>query len=148
LTHNIRDIEGVNNVISLPEIRMILKDTAELKFYLAEVLPDRSPTNAQRDSALEVARTQRIYVDHIGNTENGATMMLVSVQKEVMTSARREGLVALLLEAGDKFVKDTGIELRYAGLPFIRTYVAGQVKREMQYFLYASALVTGLIMFL
>src|SRR5690606_40503252 len=28
LTHNIREIEGVNNVISLPEIRMILKDTA------------------------------------------------------------------------------------------------------------------------
>src|SRR5690606_32931778 len=39
LTHNIREIEGVNNVISLPEIRMILKDTAESKFYLAEVFP-------------------------------------------------------------------------------------------------------------
>src|SRR5690606_683919 len=70
------------------------------------------------------------------------------IWKEVMNSARREGLVASLLEAGDKFQEQTGIELRYAGLPFIRTYVAGQVKREMQYFLYASALVTGLIMFL
>src|SRR5690606_22604449 len=70
------------------------------------------------------------------------------IWKEVMNSARREGLVASLLEAGDKFQEQTGIELRYAGLPFIRTYVAGQVKREMEYFLYASALVTGLIMFL
>src|SRR5690606_15259527 len=97
---------------------------------------------------LGVARGQRIYMDQIVNTANGATMLLVSVPKEVMNSARREGLVQSLLAAGDKFVKETGIELRYAGLPFIRTYVAGQVKREMQYFLFASALVTGFIMFL
>ncbi|MDV3310646.1 MAG: MMPL family transporter [Cyclobacteriaceae bacterium] len=148
LTHEIRAIEGVNNVISLPVIRMILKDTAEARFYLAEVFPDSIRTQAQLDSALGVARGQRIYMDQIVNTENGATMMLVSVQKEVMNSARREGLVQSLLAAGDKFVKETGIELRYAGLPFIRTYVAGQVKREMQYFLFASALVTGFIMFL
>lgn len=148
LTDDIRAIEGVNNVISLPVIRMILKDTTESRFYLAEVFPDSIRTQEQLDSALEVARGQRIYMDQIVNTKNGATMMLVSVQKEVMNSARREGLVDSLLAAGDKFVKETGIELRYAGLPFIRTYVAGQVKREMQYFLYASALVTGLIMFL
>jgi predicted RND superfamily exporter protein len=148
LTHDVREIEGVNNVISLPVIRMILKDTAESRFYLAEVFPDSIQTQSQLDSALEVARGQRIYMDQIVNTENGATMMLVSVRKDVMNSARREGLVASLLEAGDKFEEETGIALRYAGLPFIRTYVAGQVKREMQYFLYASALVTGLIMFL
>lgn len=148
LTHDLRVLEGVNNVISLPVIRMILKDTAESRFYLAEVFPDSIKTQSQLDSALAVARDQRIYMDQIVNTHNGATMMLVSVQKEVMNSARREGLVASLLETGDRFIEETGIELRYAGLPFIRTYVAGQVKREMQYFLYASALVTGLIMFL
>jgi predicted RND superfamily exporter protein len=148
LTQDIRALEGVNNVISLPVIRMILKDTTEQRFYLAEVFPDSIRSQAQLDSALAVARGQRIYMDQIVNTQNGATMMLVSVRKEVMNSARREGLVASLLEAGDKFQEQTGIELRYAGLPFIRTYVAGQVKREMEYFLYASALVTGLIMFL
>ena len=38
--------------------------------------------------------------------------------------------------------------MRYAGLPFVRSVVAVQVRKEMQIFLYLSALVTGVIMFL
>jgi predicted RND superfamily exporter protein len=48
---------------------------------------------------------------------------------------------------GDQFAKDTGIQLRYAGLPFIRAMMATEVRKEMQIFLYLSALVTGVIMF-
>jgi predicted RND superfamily exporter protein len=85
---------------------------------------------------------------HIVNPSNGATMMLVSVQKEYMNSSKREGLAQSLLAAGKKFEDKSKIQLHYAGLPFIRTLVANQVRKEMQLFLYASAFVTGLIMFL
>lgn len=148
LTGDIREINGVNNVISLPVIPMIMKDTAESKFYTQEIFPPDISTQAELDSAMATARDQRIFMDQIMNEQNGATMMLVSVQKEVMNSARRDDLVKSLLDAGDKFEDETGIVLHYAGLPFIRTYVASQVKKEMQIFLYASALITGLIMFL
>ena len=148
LTRDIRTIHGVNDVISLPVIKMILKDTANSRFYLERIFPDSIATQQVLDSALMIARGQRIYMDQIVNENNGATMMLVSVQKDVMNSARREDLVGSLLEAGATFEDKTGLQLHYAGLPFIRTYVAGQVKKEMQIFLYASAFITGLIMFL
>lgn len=148
LTDDIRGINGVNDVISLPVIKMILKDTVESKFYLKDVFPDDIGTQQQLDSALRIAEDQRIYMDQIMNDQNGATMMLISVRNDVMNSARRDDLVKSLLEMGDKFENETGIGLHYAGLPFIRTYVASQVKKEMQIFLYASALITGVIMFL
>src|SRR5690606_36450179 len=148
LTDDIRGINGVNDVISLPVIKMILKDTVESKFYLKDVFPDDIGTQQQLDSALRIAEDQRIYMDQIMNDQNGATMMLISVRNDVMNSARRDDLVKSLLEMGDKFEKETGIGLHYAGLPFIRTYVASQVKKEMQIFLYASGLITWLIMFL
>ena len=146
LTNEIRKINGVNNVISLPAIKMILRDTS--KFYLSNVFPDSIESQNELDSALATARNQRIYMGQIVNETNGATMMLISVQKEVMNSAKREDLMAELLAFGKKFETNTNLTLHYAGLPFIRSVVSSQVKKEMQLFLFASAFITGLIMFL
>lgn len=147
-TNEAKKITGVNDVISLPLIKMIQKDTAEKKFHLTPVFPDSITTQADLDAALDVARGQRIYTGRIVNMDNGATMMLISVQKEVMNSSKREALTAALLDAGKRFEGKTNITLHYAGLPFIRTIVAKQVKREMNIFLIASAVITGVIMFL
>ena len=73
--------------------------------------------------------------------------MAISVPKEVMNSSKREAVVEALQAAGNKFQKETNIQIHYAGLPFIRTLVANAVRKEMQIFLYGSALITGLIMF-
>jgi predicted RND superfamily exporter protein len=96
---------------------------------------------------LTTALNQKIYQGQLVNTDNGATMAIVSVNKDVMNSALREELTASLLKEGEAFERKTGIALHYAGLPFIRTQVANQVKKEMQLFLFASAFITGLIMF-
>lgn len=148
LTREIRQIEGVNEVISLPVLKMILKDTAHSKFYLSPIYPDTISSQEHLDSLLAVTRNQPIYMNQLVNRHNGATMMLVSVQKEVMNSARREALKESLEKAGAKFESATGIPLRYAGLPYIRTVVANSVRYEMQIFLYASILITGIIMFI
>jgi predicted RND superfamily exporter protein len=148
LTQDIKKIKGINDVISLPVIKLILKDTAQKKFYLSPVFPDSLQTQNDLDTALAIARGQKIYMGQIVNTRNGATMMLISVQKEVMNSSARDALTASLLEAGKRFENATKIQLHYAGLPFIRTVVSNQVKREMNIFLIASAVITGVIMFL
>jgi predicted RND superfamily exporter protein len=140
----VKSIGGVNEVISLPVIKKIEKDTAETKFFLTDVFPSEITSQEQLDSALADARNQRVYMDQIVNTANGATMMIVSVEKEYMNSQKREGLTDSLLIVGNQFKEKTGIDVRFAGLPFIRTLVANQVKM----FLYASAFITGLIMFL
>jgi uncharacterized protein len=144
----IRQIAGVNEVISLPLLRMILKDTAHSKFYLNPIFPDSIQTQEVLDSLLTISRGQKIYMDHLVNPRNGATMMLISVQKEVMNSALRDALKESLEASGVKFEKATGIKLRYAGLPYIRTVVANSVRKELQIFLYASVLITGIIMFI
>jgi len=148
LNNRISKIAGVNGALSLASLQYIEKDTANTRFYLAPIFTDSITTQQQLDSALAVARGQHIYMGRLVNTDNGATMILVSINKEVMNSALREPLTAALLEAGKAFEAKTHITLRYAGLPFIRTVVAEKVKREMQLFTYASVVITGIIMFL
>lgn len=144
----VKKISGVNDVLGLPSLKMILKDTAKTQFYLAPVFPDSIDTQTELDSAFVIARGQRVYMDRLVRMDNGATMLLLSIQKEVMNSAAREPMTVALLAAGKRFEDTTHVKLRYAGLPFIRTVMANQVRKEMSLFLYASAIVTGLIMFL
>lgn len=147
LNEGIRKISGVTQVLSLPVLKTIGKDTVKQAFFLADVFSDSIQTQAELDSMLRIARDQKIYADQLINMRNGATMMLVSVKKEVMNSALRVAMTDALMSEGKKFEDKTNIQLHYAGLPFIRTVVAVALKREMNIFLIASALVTGLIMF-
>ncbi len=147
LTENIKKIGGVTQVLSLPVLKTISKDTANTKFYLSDIIPALVATQSELDSLLRLVMDQKIYADQLINSHNGATMMLVSVKKEVMNSPKRVAMTQALLDEGTKFEEKTNIKLRYAGLPFIRTVVANALKREMNIFLIASAVVTGLIMF-
>jgi uncharacterized protein len=147
LGDRIRSIAGVKTVLGLPQIKIIQKDTAHTRFNSVSLFPEQITSQAQLDSLMKVMSSQRVYMGQLVNPVNGATMMLVSVQKEVMNSAKRVGMTKSLGEAGDAFSKSTGIQLRYAGLPYIRTMVANQVRKEMSLFLYLSMAITGLIMF-
>lgn len=147
LNEILKKIHGVNNVISLPEVKIIYKDTVNKKFKVNPLFPKEITSQAQLDSLLKILRDQKFYMGQLVNESNGATMMLISVQKEVMNSAGRVELMNQIVEAGNAFNKFTNIKLHYAGLPFIRTIMATKVRQEMQFFLYLSALVTGLIMF-
>jgi uncharacterized protein len=147
LNKAIREIPGVNNLLSLPEVKIIRKDTANTRFYLDGHYPKQIKDQAQLDSLMGAIRNQKFYMGQIVNQENGATMMLISITKEVMNSSKRIAMTKALVDLGTQFTKDTGIELRYAGLPFIRAMMATEVRKEMQIFLYLSALVTGIIMF-
>lgn len=143
----VRQISGVSEVIALPLLKMILKDTEKSRFYLANIFPEAVRSEQEFDSLMGIARDQKLYMGQLVNTSNGATMMVVSVNKDVMNSALREPMTASLLEAAAIFEKETNIKAHYAGLPFIRTVVTNQVRREMKIFLIASVLITGLIMF-
>lgn len=82
------------------------------------------------------------------NTSNGATMLLAPLNKEYANSAKRIEITNNLIRLGEAFTAQTGIKIHYAGLPFVRSVMAEQVRKELSFFLYLSAIVTGVIMLL
>ncbi len=147
LGDQLRAIPGITNVFGLPQIKIILKDTANKRFYLTDLFKDKITSQEKLDSLMGVMRNQKTYMGRIVNPVNGATMLVVSINKDVINSSKRVEMTNALVAAGGAFSKETGIELRYAGLPFVRAVVATQVRKELSLFLYLSAIVTGLIMF-
>src|SRR6478736_4139415 len=146
LSNNLRKIEGVGEVLSLPLLKLILKDTVKQKFYLGNVFPENVTSQQQLDSLLTIANGQKFYVGRLMNPTNGATLVLAQVKKEYANSAKRIDITNALVKAGDEFAQQTGIQVHYAGLPFVRSVMASQVRKELSFFLYLSAMVTGLIM--
>ncbi|MEJ0029329.1 MAG: efflux RND transporter permease subunit [Bacteroidota bacterium] len=148
LSNEIRSIEGIQEVLSLPLARIALKDTVNKKFVPTYLFPETIKTQAELDSLLEIANGQKFQINQLSNVTNGATRLIAPMRKEYANSAKRIGVVDKMRAYGDSFTKDTGIQLHFAGLPFVRTVMATQVKSELSMFLGLSALVTGLIMLL
>ncbi len=148
LSNEIKGIDGINQALSLPLFKIAVKDTVEKKFVPISLFPEPLTSQAQLDSLLEVANGQKFLISQLSNTDNGATRLLAPIRKDVANSARRIEVVDKLMAYGKSFTEDTGIELHYAGLPFVRTVMATQVKAELSMFLYLSAIVTGIIMLL
>ncbi len=142
----LRDIEGVGEILSLPLLKIINKDTVATKFYLTNLFPANISSQQQLDSLLGVALDQKFYMGQLLNVSNGATLILAPMEKEYANSARRIDITNSLVKFGTKFTDQTGIQLHYAGLPFVRSVMAYQVRKELSFFLYLSAIVTGIIM--
>jgi hypothetical protein len=148
LALRLKAVPGVNDVIALPRVKLIQKDTAQKKFYLADLFPDTLRTQQELDSLLNTFAGLKFYEGQLVNPANGAMLMLVAMNKEYLNSSRRIEVTNGLVAEGDRFEKETGVQVHYAGLPFVRSVVAFQVRKELVLFLYTSAIVTGIIMFL
>lgn len=148
LSETYDSLEGVTRVFSLPEVKRLEKDTAENRFILNPVFTEEITSQQQMDSLLRITLDQRFYSGRLINTENGATLMLISINSEFLNSEKRIGLTEKIVEAGDRFAAEAGVEVHYAGLPFVRSVVASKVKNEMEMFLILSVLVTAIILFL
>ncbi|MCZ8355087.1 MAG: efflux RND transporter permease subunit [Cyclobacteriaceae bacterium] len=141
-------IDGVNEVISLPQIKKLEKDTANTKFVLKDIFQQKITNQYTLDSLLKEASKQKFYIGQIVNEENGAIAVLISIKKETLNSVKRIDVTNQIVALGDKFTKETGIQLHYAGLPFVRSVIAQQVGQELKIFLGLSLLITGIIMML
>ena len=146
MTEEINKIKGVKQVISLPNLVRLKKNTVEKKFEAEPIFTDIPEDQDLLDSMLQVAFDQKFYSGQLINEQNGAILTLVTIDKDVLNSAKRIQLTQDIQQVGQLFEEHTGITLRYAGLPFVRSVVAGKVKNEMLMFILLSVGITGLIM--
>ncbi len=154
LSKELERIEGVSNVLSLPNLQMLSKGTVikngkeKKKFVLTPIFPHIPDTQQELDSMMQEAMKLQFYSGQLINTENGANMILVSIDKKVLNSRVRNVVIADILHASAAFEEDTGIKLHYAGLPYVRYTNTVKVKKELNLFLILSLIVTGFILFL
>lgn len=146
MSEEMQRIKGVKNVLSLPLLQRAYNDSENRRFALEPVFEDIPDRQAAVDSLLQVALDQKLYSRQLVNEANGATLMLLTIDVDVLNSNKRTGLVEDIMRAGSQFEDKTGIKLHYAGVPFVRAVMTAKVQSELKMFLVLSVVVTALIL--
>jgi predicted RND superfamily exporter protein len=148
LCEEISHIPGVNEVISLPTLKRLHKDTAQSKFVLQQVFTQEVQYQAELDSLLKVAWSVKFYDGLIFNPKTRATLIAVSLNKEYLNSIRRKELVSKVTELSNDFSTSNDMKVHFAGLPYVRYIMISAFKQEFNLLLGLSSLVTCIILFL
>lgn len=141
-------LPGVKYTVSLPDLQVLSKHTDDKRFELTPLFDSVPEEQTELDSLLQIAQNFQLYANQLINSENGATLMLISVESSTLNSDKRDLLVPDIQQLGSSFSEVTGIDLHYAGIPFVRTVINGKIRAELQLFLILSVLVTALILWI
>ncbi|MDX2188781.1 MAG: MMPL family transporter [Bacteroidota bacterium] len=145
--YKLKTIEGVNDVISIPTLRKLTKDTAQGVFSLSYVFWGPVQYQSELDSLLKVSFSTVFYEGLVFNSESKATLVAITLNKDYLNSPRRKQLIGTILEQSNDFSTSSSIDLHYAGLPYVRYIMISTFKEEFNFLLIMSGIVTCAILF-
>ena len=148
LNEKLRKVEGITNVISLATLQNITKNQDNRSFELTPLIKQSPTSQAELDSIMAAALNLKFYSGQLMNVKNGATLILITMDREVLNSKLRNDVVGEIQGIGKAFSADTGIELHYSGMPFVRTIMQEMTAKELKLFIVLSIAITALILFL
>ena len=148
LTFTLENKEGIRNVLGLPNLQKLERNNQKRAFELKPVFEKVPEDQATLDSLLAGAKSLKFYSGQLINDTNGATLLLITIRREILNSENRDQLVNFIIDEGKKFEAASGIDVHFAGLPYSRSITTSKVKAELNMFLVLSLIVTGIILFL
>ena len=148
LQKEIKTIPGVTEVVSVPSAYTIIKDSASSKFLPHKIFnaPYISDSALVADKA--ILESLPFYKNLMYNPSSNAYIMAISFIPDSINSVARSGIIKNLQSKLDAFVSKSNLKVHISGLPYIRTILADRIKKEMQWFLIGSLLLSAITLFL
>ena len=137
-------------VVSISDLRKLQKDTIAQKFELNPLIDSNQIKNQAylQNIKTELFNNLPFYEGLLFNKKSGSIRSAIYLKKEIVNTAERKiFIIETLLPKIEKFEKNTGIDLRVSGMPYIRTINAENMKGEIGLFIGAALLITSLIFF-
>ena len=148
LTKEIQKIDGVENVSSLTNLKILNFDHSSKKFSFNNLFPDSMIEQADADFFIKELNRQPIYKDYLTTSNSKITTLLISLNNEILQTPSRKGLIDSIRNLVVKYENNFSAKARYSGLPYIRTEDSLMVKKEITIFILFALFITSLILFL
>lgn len=147
LTNEIRNISGVQEVISTARIFKLAKDDSLKQFVMQPVMTEKPQTQLELDSLKKVIFDQKLFDGLLYNKESGVSLMMITLEKSILNSAERIPLIYSIEEKVNNFQKSNNCKVHISGLPYIRTVTTKMGKDEITLFMVLSILIATLILY-
>jgi len=142
------EVLRVDSVFSVLRSYNLSKDTVQKKFNF-DLLAKKAPkTQKELDSLINVVHSLPFYEGILWSKESNTTILMAFVNVEIFNSKDRQGAIDEIVDKMNKFSAETGIRTYVSGLPFIRDQMTAKVKAELKLFIFLSAFITALLLFL
>lgn len=150
LMNSIKEDKAIDLVISINDLKKIQKNDSLEKFELIPFVDQSKtvdPAYLQKIKK-ELFNDLPFYEGLLFNKRSGSIRSAVYMDKKIVnTAARKDFILKKLVPAVETFEKETNIDLRVSGMPYIRTLNAKTITDEIKIFIGASLLVTSLLFF-
>ncbi|MBL4658051.1 MAG: MMPL family transporter [Flavobacteriales bacterium] len=141
----IKALDGVEDIVSIAHAyNLTKKDKA---FDFKPIIAQKPRSQAELDSIREVINSLPFYEGVIVNSGTGALLIAVTLDKERVNSEHRKKIVFAIRDKVHAFEDVYGINVKFSGLPYIRTGITVLLKSEMKWFTIAAALLAAIILY-
>ncbi|MBL7729674.1 MAG: MMPL family transporter [Chitinophagaceae bacterium] len=146
LLRQLKKVRGVDDVIGVPVAVNLVKIPETEKLKADTIFADRILTKDEIDTAKARFLNLPFYEQLLYNPDTKAWLMGVRINKNLMASKERLGIVQHISEIADAFGKENKLEVYKSGLPHIRTELSLRITKEMRFFIIASLVLSALIL--
>jgi uncharacterized protein len=141
-------IDGVLDVVSPARVVSLEIDDSLQEFVTHRLINSDVQTQEELDSLYEVFRTLKFYDGLVYNKEKEVALCIVSMKQSVLDSENRLVLMRQAMAITQNFGARNRTEMRYSGLPHIRTVFSTKVKHEITLFTLIAFAVTAVLILL
>jgi uncharacterized protein len=148
LTSDIKQTDGIKEVVSLARLNDLILDDSLGKFNFTPLYKTKPRTQAELDSLLNRVEDLPFYKGIIVNYAGNTTLIAVTFKESELGTANRIVIANNIKLKVDAFAQKTGLEMHTSGLPYIRSAIAEKVKNETGFFLLLAFVITGIVLFI
>ena len=148
LSQRLKKVEGIDNVLSIATVYGLEKDQKNKKLIPYSIINSPPDSQKELDSLLQEIYQLPFYKGLIYSEDKETTLMALTLDRKLLDSKDRGVLMEDMLDEIDLFKKQTGLIVRYSGLPYIRANNTSKVSEEIKLFILLAVLVTAAILLL
>ena len=147
LGNDVLKINGIQEVVSVARLYNLIRNDSLKKFQFLPIVSSPLKTQQEADSVKKIIYGLPFYDGRLFNRETDVSLMMITLNKEVLNSKARVGLVKEIKETVDKYGEKYDIDVKYSGLPYIRTVTSKKIQDELLLFVLLSLLITSILLF-
>jgi len=148
LGNQIREIDGVQEVVSITRAVNLIKNEETHEFNIRPVVAHKAETQAEVDSLKNLILGLKFYEGMLFNPKSQATLMTITLDKQKLNDKTRIPLIDKIVKSVEEYSAKNKVEIHYSGMPYIRTLTMQKIKHELFLFIILSTVVAALIMFM
>ncbi|KAB1156733.1 efflux RND transporter permease subunit [Flavobacterium luteum] len=151
LMTDLKDDKEVDLVVSVNDLKKLQKNDSLQRFELVSFTNDKKVLSKEYLSEIKNDLFQKLpfYEGLLYNKKSGSIRSAIYLDKKIVnTIIRKEYVLDAFIPKIEAFEKETGIDLKVSGMPYIRTLNAKSIVDEIGLFVGAALFITSLIFFL